>query len=208
MIGAGRTDAGVHAEGQVVNFRTRSKSISADRVPYAFNSLLPPDIRVIGCEEAPLEFHARFDALAKQYIYRIENRRFPSPLNRHYSHFIARPLDVAAMREAGAHLVGRHDFKALTGSGNASRTTVRTLTRCDVEAKEGLIEIIVEADAFLYHMVRIIVGTLVQVGHGERPPEWIADLIAAKDRTLAGPTLPGKGLTLMWVRYAPSSESL
>ena len=106
------------------------------------------------------------------------------------------------MRAAGRDPVGRQDFRSFAGSGHTSRTTVRTLTRCDVEARDGLIEIVVEADAFLFHMVRIIAGTLVQVGQGERPPEWVADVIAAKDRTMAGPTLPGKGLTLMWVKYA------
>lgn len=201
VIGAGRTDAGVHAEGQVINFRTQSTSIPPERVPYAFNSVLPEDIRVVDCKEVDLDFHARFDAVGKQYVYRIDNRRFPSPLQRRYTHFIGRPLDMGAMREAGGHLIGRRDFRAFAGAANASRTTVRTLSRLDVEAKEGLLELIVEGDGFLYHMVRIIAGTLVQVGLGERPPEWVAEVLASKDRSQAGPTLPGKGLTLMWVKY-------
>jgi pseudouridylate synthase I len=203
IIGAGRTDAGVHAEGQVVNFRTRSAAIPAERVPHAFNSVLPPDIRVTGCDEVPLEFHARFDAIAKQYVYRIDNRPFPSPLLRHFTYFVARPLDVEAMRQGGAFLVGRHDFRAFAGSAHGERSTVRTLTRCSVDEHRGLIEITVEGDAFLNHMVRIIAGTLVKVGHGEHPPEWVAEVLSSQDRRRAGPTLPGKGLTLMWVKYPP-----
>lgn len=201
MIGAGRTDAGVHAEGQVVNFRTGSTAIAPRRVPYALNSVLPPDVRVIGCDEVPLEFHARYDAVAKQYVYRIDNRAFPSPFLRHYAYFVGRPLDVQAMGEASAYLVGRHDFRAFAGAAHAGRSTVRTLTRCSVEENEGLIVITVEGDGFLNHMVRIIAGTLAKVGLGERPPEWVARVLDSKDRKNAGPTLPGKGLTLMWVRY-------
>lgn len=207
VIGAGRTDAGVHAEGQVANFRTRSLAIPRQRVPYAFNSVLPDDIRVIDCQEAPPEFHARFDAVARQYVYRIDNRPFPSPLERRYAHFIERPLDVEAMREAAERLVGRHDFRAFTGAANASRTTVRNLSRLDVEAKDGLIRLVVEGDAFLHHMVRIIAGTLVQVGIGRYPPRWVEEVLVSRDRTRAGPTLPGKGLVLMWVKYDPDPRT-
>lgn len=203
VIGAGRTDAGVHAEGQVVNFRTNSLAIPAERVPYAMNSVLPPDVRVIDCAEVDLEFHARFCAAAKQYVYRIDNRPVPSPLVRHFTHFVARPLDIEAMNEAARHLVGRHDFRAFAGAGHASRTTVRTLTRCDVSCEGGLVLITVEADAFLYHMVRTIAGTLVMVGAGEREPGWVKTVLESRDRKQAGPTLPGKGLTLMWVAYPP-----
>jgi len=203
MIGAGRTDAGVHAEGQVANFRTHSSSIPAERVPYAMNSVLPPDVRVIGCVEVPSDFHARFWAVGKQYVYRIDNRPFPSPLVRHFTHFIPHPLDVDAMDEAAKHLVGRHDFRALAGAGHAGRTTIRTITRCDVTAQDGLVVITVEADAFLYHMVRTIAGTLVEVGQGTHPPSWVREVIASRQRSRAGPTLPGKGLTLMRVDYPP-----
>lgn len=203
VIGAGRTDAGVHAAGQVANFRTQSTAIPWERVPYAFNSVLPEDIRVMDCREVPLEFHARFDAVAKQYVYRIDNRPFPCPLERHYAHFVERPLDVKAMREAARRLVGRHDFRAFAGSANGSRTTVRTLSRVDVEEERGVIRLVVEGDAFLHHMVRIIAGTLVQVGLGRRPPHWVDEVLASKDRARAGPTLPGKGLVLVWVKYDP-----
>lgn len=203
VIGAGRTDAGVHATGQVANFRTRSVAIPYQRVPHAFNSVLPEDIRVVDCQEAPLEFHARFDAVAKQYVYRIDNRRFPCPLERRYAHFVDGRLDVQAMQDAAGRLVGRHDFRAFAGSANASRTTVRTLSRLDVEEDQGVIRLVVEGDAFLHHMVRIIAGTLVQVGLGRRPPQWVDEVLASKDRTRAGPTLPGKGLVLTWVKYAP-----
>jgi len=205
VIGAGRTDAGVHAEGQVVNFRTASDAIPAERVPYAMNGVLPPDIRVVGAVEVPLEFHARYWAVAKQYVYRIDNRPFPSPLLRHYTHFVSRPLDVEAMDRAAQYLVGRHDFKAFAGSGHAGRSTVRTVTRCDVTARDGLVVITLEADGFLFHMVRIIAGTLVEVGKGKRDPEWVREVLASKDRRMAGPTLPGKGLTLMWVAYPPGT---
>lgn len=203
IIGAGRTDAGVHAEGQVVNFRTYSTSIPAERVPYAMNSVLPPDVRVVGCREVPMEFHARFWAIGKQYVYRIDNRPFPSPLVRHFTHFIPQPLDLEAMNAAAKHLVGRHDFKAFAGAGGSARTTVRTVTRCDVTACGGLVVITVEADSFLYHMVRTIAGTLVKVGEGARDPSWVKEVLASRDRRQAGPTLPGKGLTLMRVDYPP-----
>ena len=202
MTGAGRTDAGVHALGQVVGFVTASVSIPEARVPYAMNSVLPDDVRVTACERAPQGFHARFDAIAKTYAYRIDNQPFPSPLLRRYAHFVAVPLDLAAMQAGACHLVGRHDFAAFAGAGGPPRRTVRHVMRCTVTGEPGgLVVVEVEADGFLYHMVRSIVGTLLVVGRGERPPQWVRDVLESRDRSQAGPTAPAKGLVLVSVRY-------
>lgn len=207
FIGAGRTDAGVHAEGQVVNVRTHHMSIPEERVPYAMNSVMDQDVRVVGCQQVPQSFHARFDAVSKVYEYRVYNRPFPSPLHRRYTHFVATPLDLGAMAEAGSRLVGRRDFAALAGHHDAVRTTVRTLMRCDVKQVGDIVSIELEADGFLYHMARRIVGTLLCVGKGEQTPDWITHVLNGRDPAKAGPTAPACGLILRRVDYATKAKA-
>lgn len=199
--GAGRTDAGVHAFGQVVNFRTAVASIPTERVPYAFNALLPRDVAVLDCVEAAPSFHARFDARAKRYEYRVLNRPFPSPVDRLYTLHVSAPLDVEAMREGARYLVGTHDFSAFAGSLGAERNPVRTLTSCSVWRDGERVHFAVEGDGFLYHMVRTIVGTLLQVGLGKERPRWVGEVLASRDRRRAGATAPAHGLFLAAVYY-------
>lgn len=202
IVGAGRTDAGVHATGQVVGLRTLHRSIPDARVPYAMNSVLPEDVRVTGCEAVPATFHARFDAEAKTYEYLIYNETFPSPLYRRYAYFVPVPLDVEAMNRAAAVLIGRHDFAAFADvNGPPRRSTVRHVMGCRVQRDGPLVRVAIEASGFLYHMARIIVGTLIVVGKGERPSTWVAQVLAGRDRRQAGPTAPPHGLVLRSVRY-------
>lgn len=201
VIGAGRTDAGVHALGQVVNFRTGVSSIPVERVPHAFNSVLPRDVAVLDCAEAPSSFHARFDARSKLYEYRVLNRTFPSPVERLYTYHVSAPLDVEAMQEGARLLVGTHDFSAFAGSGAKGRSPVRTLTRCCVWREGEQVRFAVEGDGFLYRMVRNIVGTLLQVGLGKEEPRWVGEVLASRNRAKAGPTVPAHGLYLVAVFY-------
>lgn len=202
IVGAGRTDTGVHATGQVVNLRSEHTSIPDARVPYALNTLLDEDVTVHNCEPMHESFHARFDAVSKMYEYTIYNNPFPSPLHRRYSYFVRVPLDVEAMADAASHLVGRHDFAALSGNNRTVRSTLRTISACRVFRNEAMVTLQVEADGFLYHMVRNIVGTLLCVGKGEREAEWVKDVMASGNRSLAGPTAPAQGLVLRYVRYS------
>jgi len=202
VTGAARTDAGVHAEGQVVNFFLPPEwAIPVKRIPLALNGILPEDIAALRAEEVPFDFHARFSALAKVYRYTVHNARVPSPFYRRYSHFEPRPLDLEAMAAAAGRLVGRHDFASFQASGSSAKTTVRTLFSAAVEKKGELVCFTFRGDGFLYNMVRIMVGTLLEVGLGKRRPEEIPLLLAAGDRTAAGPTVPARGLTLLRVEY-------
>lgn len=207
VTGAGRTDAGVHAHGQVIHFRTAS-AIPVDRWPAALNSRLPRDIAVVAAEKAPDTFHARFHARSKVYRYTLWNSPVPSPFWRPFSWWVRHPLDVAAMAEAAALLVGRHDFAAFAAAGSSARTTVRTVFSLRVE--EGaepvggpgrLVHVWVEGDGFLYRMVRNVVGSLVEVGAGRRPPRWVEQVLRGRRRERAAPTAPPEGLTLWLVRY-------
>lgn len=207
LAAAGRTDAGVHALGQVVSFRT-SSTLPVDRIPWALNAHLPEALVVQDAVEAPLDFHARFSAHAKTYRYSIQNARFPAPLVSRYAYLWREPLDVESMDRAAAHLVGRHDFAAFRATGSSAKTTVRTIRACRVEAlplegtPEGrLVSIWVEADGFLYNMVRIIAGTLLEVGAGRRSPEDVARALVSGRREDAGKTLPPHGLCLVRVDY-------
>ncbi|WP_245574372.1 tRNA pseudouridine(38-40) synthase TruA [Desulfovirgula thermocuniculi] len=201
VTGASRTDAGVHARGQVVNFDAAGWSIPVERIPLALNGLLPEDIAVLAAEEVPPHFHARFSARAKVYRYTIYNSRIPSPFWRLYSYFVPRPLDVAAMQEAGSYLVGRHDFASFQAAGAATKQTVRTLFQVEVARENELVHLLFRGDGFLYHMVRIMVGTLIEVGLGKREPREVLDILAARDRRAAGPTAPPHGLCLERVEY-------
>ncbi len=200
-VAAGRTDAGVHALGQVVSFETATARPLKAWILGA-NDLLPRDIAVVAAQDAPADFDARRSAQGKRYRYRIWNGRTRSPLRARTSWEIFRALDVAAMARAAEALVGEHDFAAFRGAGCDAKTTVRKLRELRVAGEpRGEIFVEAEATAFLRHMVRNIVGTLVEVGLGKRAPEDVARVLASRDRKLAGPTAPPQGLCLVEVRY-------
>ncbi len=201
VIGAGRTDAGVHARGQVVNFDATGWPIPVERIPLAMNGILPADVVVTDAREVGADFHARKSARAKTYIYSIWNNRVPSPFNRLYSSFLPVPLDDEAMSTACAYLKGIHDFKCFQAAGATVKTTVRTLYRAEFRRKGSLVLFIFKGDGFLYNMVRIMAGTLLQVGMGKSDPESIKSVLEFRRRALAGPTMPPRGLCLEYVEY-------
>jgi tRNA pseudouridine38-40 synthase len=199
---SGRTDAGVHALGQVVHFLNSSRHSTCTFVR-ALNALLPPDVRVLGAEEMPQAFHATLDAKSKRYRYVIDNGAFADVFRLRYSWHVRRALDDHAMDRAGRFLVGRHDFHSFETEWPNRTSSVRTIFDLTVERTKSVVTIEVEADGFLYNMVRSIAGTLVLVGAGKRTEEWVADVLAAENRAVAGPTAPAKGLFLVQVRYRP-----
>ncbi|HOV80726.1 MAG TPA: tRNA pseudouridine(38-40) synthase TruA [Bacillota bacterium] len=201
VIGAGRTDAGVHARGQVINFDAGDWPIPAGRVAHALNSLLPGDIAALESVEVPASFHARFSAAAKEYRYTIYNGRMPSPFLRLYSLHVPQPLDIEAMREGAAFLTGRHDFAAFRALGTPVKTTVRTLLEARVTGNGDLVYLDLRADGFLYHMARMIAGTLVRVGLGRIKAGEVAGILAGRNSLKAGPALPARGLCLEKVIY-------
>ena len=201
IIGAGRTDAGVHARGQVINFSTRSWNIPVDKIVLALNGVLPRDIAVLEASQESAVFHARFSAKAKTYCYSIQNARVPDPFLRRYSYFVPRPLDINAMGAAGELLVGSHDFASFKAEGTLVKSTERTIFSIKLVATGELIRIYVRGDGFLYNMVRIITGTLLEVGLLKYPPQHVKDILHGKNRVLAGPTVPPEGLCLMAVEY-------
>jgi tRNA pseudouridine38-40 synthase len=202
--GAGRTDAGVHALGQVASVRLERSSLGPDALRDALNATLPADLAVTAAEEAPDGFHARKDAVGKHYRYLLLARRAPAPLLAGHVWHRRGVLDTAGMAAAGAALVGRHDFSAFRAAAGAARSPVRILSRltvADDPARHGLVRIDLEANGFLMHMARIIVGTLVEVGRGRIPPSRVGEILAAGRRADAGPTAPAEGLYLVEVRY-------
>ena len=200
IYSSGRTDAGVHALAHVANFKAES-SIPPEAWAPALNQCLPDDIRVLGSEEVPDDFHARFSALGKLYRYRILNRRAPSALYRRYSWHVNLRLNVKYMRLAAASLAGKHDFSAFRGSGCSAKTPVRTIRSVTIKESKDFVEIGIEADAFLQHMARNIVGTLVEVGLGRFSPDAVKRMLRSRDRTTAGRTAPPQGLYLVQVYY-------
>jgi tRNA pseudouridine38-40 synthase len=200
LIAAGRTDAGVHALGQVANFRTRSR-IAVDRFPRALNAHLPEAIRVLSAWEAASEFHARYSATGRTYRYAVLNRAAPSAVLRHHVYHVPLPLDLPAMQEAVTALLGTHAFTSFRGVGSGERTTVCTLRRAEVARGGETVLFTFEADRFLRHMVRLIVGTLLQVGQGKLAPEMVEEILAAEDNRRAGPRVPAHGLFLVRVTY-------
>ncbi len=201
LAAAGRTDAGVHAYGQVVNFFTDGR-IPAARLPRAVNGLLPPDIVVTAAWEAARDFSARHSAVGKAYLYRIERCAVPNPFSRSYAWQIFRPLDTDAMRAALALLEGTHDFSSFRAAGGAPMSPVRTLDTVRLEEDGACLSCYIHGNGFLYHMVRNIVSTVVHVGLGRISPERFSEIFAARDRRRASPTAPACGLYLLSVDYA------
>jgi tRNA pseudouridine38-40 synthase len=200
VTGAGRTDAGVHALGQVISFSAET-SIPIEKMTVALNSALPSDIAIQSVEETDPEFSARFKASSRLYVYLVLNRATPSALWRRFAAFEARPLDVQAMRHAASFLVGEQDFAAFTNELQPEEPTYRDLRQCKVTARRDMILVRMEANAFLRGMVRNIVGTLVAIGSGAYPPEHIRTIQESRDRRMAGPSAPPQGLCLVKVRY-------
>lgn len=205
VIGASRTDAGVHALGNVAVFDTAAR-MPAEKISYALNQRLPEDIRIQCSEEVAPDWHPRRCESRKTYEYRIYRGEFPMPVKRLYSYFTYRPLNVSAMREAASYLVGEHDFQSFCQTGAQVESTVRTIYGLDVEEQGPELVIRVCGNGFLYNMVRIIAGTLMEVGEGKREARELRDILEKRDRSAAGPTAPAHGLTL--VEYQFSSEGL
>jgi len=202
---SGRTDAGVHAFGHVAHFTT-TKSMPPEAWAPALNRLLPHDIRILSSEEVPAEFHARFSASGKTYKYIILNRHAPSALYRNRAWHIDRKLNLSAIRRGAAFLVGKHDFSSFRGAGCGAKTPVRTITSVSIRKRAEVVEILVEADAFLMYMARNIVGTLVEVGLGRFKAEEVKEILDSKDRKRAGRTAPPQGLYLVEVYYRKKKE--
>ena len=196
VIGASRTDSGVHALGNVAVFDTVNR-MPAGKISYALNQRLPEDIRIQKSEDVPKDWHPRRCESRKTYEYRIYRGEFPMPVKRLYSHFIYTPLDVGRMREAAAYLEGEHDFKSFCQTGAQVESTVRTIYSLWVEEQDSDLVIRVCGNGFLYNMVRIIAGTLIEAGQGKREPESMPEVLSALDRGAAGPTAPANGLTLV-----------
>jgi tRNA pseudouridine38-40 synthase len=204
VTGAGRTDAGVHARGQVASLRA-PRELPLKAWTAGLNALLPADLACVRAEIAPEGFDARRWARGKRYVYAILQTPVRSPLERRRAWEIRRPLDVEAMRRAAVALLGKRDFSTFRAANCPARTTVREIRRLDIRQSGPRIELVVEATAFLKHMVRNIVGTLVEVGHGRREAGSLAALLEARDRTRAGPTAPAHGLFLDEVFYLPGN---
>ena len=202
VTGAGRTDAGVHARGQVAT-AALDRDIDVASVVRAVNIRLPQSVRILDASLAPEGFHARFDARLKTYHYRIWNTDVMSPFERSFAWHVPMPLDAAAMNDAARILCGTHDFASFQGTGSDTQTTVRTVLRSSVEREPGAPLLVYDAagDGFLRHMVRNVVGTLVEIGRGRFSPAWIGEVLASRDRTAAGPTAPALGVFLMGVSY-------
>lgn len=201
VIGASRTDSGVHALGNVAVFDTESR-IPAEKIAQAVNQRLPEDIRVQSSEEVSPDFHPRRCVSRKTYVYQILNRRIALPTERYYSTYIYYALDVELMQRAAAYFIGEHDYKSFCSVKTQALDTVRTIYHLDVDRIGDKITITVTGSGFLYNMIRIIAGTLLEVGRGAYPPEAVQAILEGRDRSLAGPTAPAQGLTLMKIEYA------
>ena len=200
VIGASRTDTGVHALGNIAVFDTEAR-MPAEKVSYALNQRLPEDIRIQSSVEVLPDFHPRHQNSKKTYEYRILNSAFPMPVYRLYTHFTYVPLDIERMKRAAEYLKGEHDFKSFCSANTVAETTVRTIYDLSVEKSGSIITIRVTGSGFLYNMVRIIAGTLMEAGRGSLAPEKMPDIINALDRSKSGPTAPACGLTLVKYEY-------
>ena len=200
VAGCGRTDAGVHARQQVCSFRAETAMSSAELLA-ALREVLPEDIGALSLETAPPRFHARLSCTGKTYVYRIWNSETPNVFERRYLWAVPQPLDAEAMKKAAALLCGRHDFAAFCSLKRSKKSTVRELRRLEILREGEELRLVFEGDGFLYNMVRILTGTLLEVGRGERSPEDMPLILASGDRAQAGPTAPAQGLTLWSVSY-------
>ncbi len=204
-MGASRTDAGVHARGNVAVFDTEAR-MPADKISFALNTRLPEDIRIVHSEEVPADFHPRFTSTIKTYEYKILNTTFPDPLRRIDSIHWYGPLDLDLMQQAAKRLVGTHDFRGFATAKGPEDNTVRTIYKTELWKEEDMIHFRITGNGFLYNMVRIIVGTLMDVGKGVCPPEQIDVILETRDRETAGPTARPQGLTLVEIRYPEWEE--
>lgn len=202
VIGASRTDSGVHARGNVAVFDTEGK-MAADRICFALNQRLPEDIRVQDSCQVPSDWHPRKQHCVKTYEYKILNRRMELPDRRLYAYFYYYDLDLERMKEAASYLLGEHDFKSFCSAKSQVEDTVRTIYSLDILREGDEITLRIRGNGFLYNMVRIIAGTLLNVGNGRMEPEELAEILKARDRRAAGPTAPAKGLTLVGMEYEP-----
>ncbi|MBS0579679.1 MAG: tRNA pseudouridine(38-40) synthase TruA [Proteobacteria bacterium] len=200
LVCAGRTDAGVHAAGQVAHFDTEAVRPARSWVLGA-NSELPADVSLCWAHTVPAHFHARYSAQARTYRYLILNRTARSALHRQRCAFVHRPLEVSRMAQACPALLGEHDFSALRSSECQAKSAVRCIERLTVERREDWVVIEVTANAFLHHMVRNLAGLLIAIGRGDAPPDWAAQVLAGRDRTRSAATAPAQGLCLVAVRY-------
>jgi len=199
---AGRTDRGVHARGQVVHFDTEAERPDSAWVR-GVNALLPDSVAVLWAARVAGDFHARYAAFARTYRYVLLNRPVRPALAARYAGWVHAPLDLAAMREAARQLVGEHDFSAFRSAECQAKSPVRTLHALDVQARGERVDFVLRANAFLHHMVRNIIGTLIYVGNGRHAPPWAGEVLAARDRSRAAPTFAAEGLYLERVEYAP-----
>lgn len=200
IYGSGRTDAGVHALNQVAHFHEQF-TIPIEKLPIALNGLLPLDIGIKEAVEVDKDFHARYCAKGKKYVYKIYNAPLRSPLLRHYAYFVPYALNIREMKKAAQYFIGEHDFKGFMASGSSVQDTVRDIHALDILCKDHLIVIEVKGNGFLYNMVRIMAGTLVDVGKGKFAADGVPEMIASGERKKAGHTAPPQGLYLAEVYY-------
>lgn len=200
VVGASRTDSGVHADGNYCIFDTETK-IPAEKIAYAMNQRLPEDISIVKSDEVSDDWHPRYQDSVKTYEYRIVNREMPDPVRRLYTYFTYSKLDIDKMKEAAKYLVGEHDFASFCSTGSQVDNTVRTILSLDVTKEGDEIAITVTGGGFLYNMVRIIAGTLLEVGEGKIEPSDMADILESKDRGRAGKTAVARGLKLVEIKY-------
>lgn len=200
IIASGRTDMGVHARYQVANFKTNSNE-STNKIQKYLYMYLPEDIVVNSVEEVDDRFHSRYNVKSKTYVYKIDNNEYPSPFTRKYRTHIPKKLDVKKMKDASKYLIGEHDFSSFVSSRSKKKSNVRTIYSIEIASKDGNIDIYIKGNGFLHNMVRIIVGTLIDIGHGKFEPEQMKNLILAKNRSIASETAKSKGLVLHDVKY-------
>ncbi|MCC2252940.1 tRNA pseudouridine(38-40) synthase TruA [Ruminococcus sp. CLA-AA-H200] len=200
VTGASRTDAGVHARGNIAVFDSNT-TIPPERISYAVNTVLPDDVVVIKSEQVPADWHPRYCDSVKTYEYCILNREMPDPLRRRGTWHVSFALDVEKMRDAAAYLTGEHDFRSFCSIHTGAKSTVRTVYSIEIEQSADIITIRIQGNGFLYNMVRIIAGTLVSVGRGLRTPQDVGDMLEARDREKAEATAPPQGLILDSIRY-------
>ncbi|HEY7037445.1 MAG TPA: tRNA pseudouridine(38-40) synthase TruA [Methylomirabilota bacterium] len=205
VVGASRTDAGVHALRQVASLST-SSAMAPFALQRALNALLPPAVRVVEAREAPAGFDARRWARGKRYAYLIDRGTPADPFRRRHAWHVPFPLDAGAMAAAARAVRGKHDFSAFCAAAGRDRTPVCTVRSVRVVSRRRLLAVCIAGDSFLHHMVRNIVGSLVEIGRGARGPDWMAELLRGRDRTRAGPTAPAHGLVLVRVLYGPEAD--